>query len=247
MYHLEDLPFREGLRDMPDVFTPFKQKVGSLAPASVGFAMAGPVPCFQGQQLAHLCLAALGHTPAHASPASLVTVAATGVQCEDRCQVRKPFPAPAPGALPLPAGLEAARLAFEPQRVEDLNAVVPEGHPQLASPQRDTRVSRGTARVCAGMDRTGGTGRRSFRCCAVLCCAVLCCDMLCCAVLLIRRCSTLRAGRARRWPGCATTSSTPTWWPPTLTPATACWVRGLAGWAGGGAAPGQQAGGAAVR
>lgn len=85
MYHLDDLPFREDLKDLPDVFTPFKQK------------------------------------------------------CEDRSSVRKCFPAPRRGALPLPSALDAARLDYLPQRVEDLNAVVPKGHPQLATPQRDER------------------------------------------------------------------------------------------------------------
>lgn len=61
-------------------------------------------------------------------------------QCEDRSSVRKCFPAPRRGALPLPSALDAARLDYLPQRVEDLNAVVPKGHPQLATPQRDARV-----------------------------------------------------------------------------------------------------------
>ncbi|KAI7840945.1 hypothetical protein COHA_005375 [Chlorella ohadii] len=85
MYHLDDLPFREDLSDLPDVFTPFKQK------------------------------------------------------CEDRCRVRACLPTPKRGALPLPGGLPADLLAFEPQRVEDLNAAVPAGHPQLATPQHDAR------------------------------------------------------------------------------------------------------------
>ncbi len=62
-------------------------------------------------------------------------------QCEDRSSVRKCFPAPRRGALPLPSALDAVRLDYLPQRVEDLNAVVPKGHLQLATPQRDARVS----------------------------------------------------------------------------------------------------------
>ncbi|KAI3426359.1 hypothetical protein D9Q98_008731 [Chlorella vulgaris] len=95
LFHLDDLPFREDLRDLPDVFTPFKQK------------------------------------------------------CEDRCEVRKPLPTPSRGSLPLPGGLDAAQLAFAPQRVEELNAVVPSGHPQLAAPAKEPR---------AVLDFVGGEG-----------------------------------------------------------------------------------------
>lgn len=63
------------------------------------------------------------------------------VQCEDRSQVRAALPTPKRGALPLPAGLPAEQLAFAPQRVEELNGAVPQGHPQLGTPQRDARVS----------------------------------------------------------------------------------------------------------
>ena len=61
-------------------------------------------------------------------------------QCEDRSRVRPCLPTPARGALPLPPGADAAALAYLPQRVEDLKAVIPAGHPQLASPQKDARV-----------------------------------------------------------------------------------------------------------
>lgn len=36
-------------------------------------------------------------------------------QCEDRCKVRACLPTPKRGALPLPGGLPADLLAFEPQ------------------------------------------------------------------------------------------------------------------------------------
>ncbi|EIE22181.1 cryptochrome [Coccomyxa subellipsoidea C-169] len=79
LYHKDDLPFRSDMSELPDVFTPFKQKV------------------------------------------------------EARCEVRAPLPAPKEGALPLAADLDPARLSRKPSCVEDLNAVVPEGAPRLAS------------------------------------------------------------------------------------------------------------------
>jgi deoxyribodipyrimidine photo-lyase len=88
LFHIDDLPFKdlETLSDMPDVFTPFKQK------------------------------------------------------CEDRSQVRACFPAPKPGSLPLPA-IEASALAFQPKGVEELNTVVPQGHPVLVPPIKDPRAA----------------------------------------------------------------------------------------------------------
>lgn len=86
--------------------------------------------------------------------------------------MRKCFPAPRRGALPLPAALDAARLDFLPQRVEDLNAVVPKGHPQLATPQRDKRVRRrrrcGLCRGCRA--RRAARSRRAWCLCHKLQC-----------------------------------------------------------------------------
>jgi hypothetical protein len=36
LYHKDDLPFAEGLRDMPDMFTPFKDKVRGWVRRRVG-------------------------------------------------------------------------------------------------------------------------------------------------------------------------------------------------------------------
>lgn len=107
---------------MPDVFTPFKQKVRGMKYR--------PQSCFA-------CLQGLAPDPVPSRPLR--------VQCEDRSQVRPCLPAPKPGSLPLPVDLDPAQLAFQPQRVEDLNAAVPKGHPQLATPQRDARVSSSAA------------------------------------------------------------------------------------------------------
>ena len=67
--------------------------------------------------------------------------------------MRDCLPTPGDGALPLPAGLDASLLDFLPRTVEELSAaVVPPGHPQLATPTRDPRVSewveRGVGRQC---------------------------------------------------------------------------------------------------
>jgi len=84
LYHLDDLPFHTGVRDMPDVFTPFKQK------------------------------------------------------CEMGSTVRRCLPTVAHSALPLPSVsgmIDPAAFAFRPEKVEDLNSIVPEGHPKLVSPR----------------------------------------------------------------------------------------------------------------
>ncbi len=62
-------------------------------------------------------------------------------QVEARCEVRAPLPAPKEGTLPLAADLDPARLSRKPSCVEDLNAVIPEGAPQLASLPRHPNVS----------------------------------------------------------------------------------------------------------
>ena len=64
------------------------------------------------------------------------------MQIESKCTVRKEAPTPQKGDLPLPAGLEQ-KLQFQPNTVEDLNVVVPEGAAQLSTPQYDQNVSCG--------------------------------------------------------------------------------------------------------
>ena len=59
---------------------------------------------------------------------------------EARSRPRAPAPAPKEGALPLPADLVRERLDFAPARIEDLNEIVPEGVPRLATPQDHPNV-----------------------------------------------------------------------------------------------------------
>ena len=50
--------------------------------------------------------------------------------------MRALLPTPGAGSLPLPAGgLPSLAAAFEPRSVEDLNACVPDGAPQLRTAQ----------------------------------------------------------------------------------------------------------------
>ncbi|CAL8468872.1 g8413 [Coccomyxa elongata] len=82
LYHKDDVPFTSDMSDLPDVFTPFRNKV------------------------------------------------------EARCQVRKPLPAPKQGALPLAPDLNPEQLSRKLSCIEDLNVLVPEGAPKLATPQQ---------------------------------------------------------------------------------------------------------------
>ena len=75
-----------------------------------------------------------------------IIVAATCMQVESRCQVRQLLPAPAAGALPLPANLDPKLLSFQPGIVEDLNSIVEEGLPRLETPKGDPRVCMGHLR-----------------------------------------------------------------------------------------------------
>ena len=59
---------------------------------------------------------------------------------EARSRPRAPAPAPKQGALPLPADIARERLDFAPARIEDLNEIVPEGVPRLATPQDHPNV-----------------------------------------------------------------------------------------------------------
>ena len=59
---------------------------------------------------------------------------------EARSRPRAPAPAPNEGALPLPADIARERLDFAPARIEDLNEIVPEGVPRLATPQDHPNV-----------------------------------------------------------------------------------------------------------
>ena len=95
LFHVEDLPFQhEDLRDMPDVFTPFKQK------------------------------------------------------CENQSEVRKCLPGPTKGSLPLPSTdhFDHSAFTFQPSKIEDLNAIVPQisgttPSPQLTTPKDDPRTA----------------------------------------------------------------------------------------------------------
>jgi len=51
----------------------------------------------------------------HSLPYAHISRSSLFVQCEDRCKVRACLPTPKRGALPLPGGLPADLLAFEPQ------------------------------------------------------------------------------------------------------------------------------------
>ena len=51
------------------------------------------------------------------------------------------MPTPQQGDLPLPQGLPPAMLECNPQAVEDLNAVVPQGAQQLSSQELNDHVS----------------------------------------------------------------------------------------------------------
>lgn len=51
------------------------------------------------------------------------------------------MPTPQQGDLPLPQGLPSAMLECNPQAVEDLNAVVPQGAQQLSSQALNDHVS----------------------------------------------------------------------------------------------------------
>lgn len=220
LYHKDDLPFAEGLRDMPDMFTPFKDKVRGRARRRVGvwgwgwggvggggacwlrrflaggFADGLGPPSHQtldwlaarllGEDLAArcgytACLARrlraptknpVGGIACPACPPAPLTrmLAAQRVQCENRSCVRPCLPAPARGALPLPAALDAALLAYQPSRVEDLSALLPPGMAPLATPARDSRVSPLGGAVArpllggVGGGVLGGAGRRRCRC-----------------------------------------------------------------------------------
>lgn len=63
-------------------------------------------------------------------------------KCEERVEVRKCIPVPKPGSLPLPlpnSGVDKALFAFTPSTIEDINPVVPQGHPVLQSPSVDDK------------------------------------------------------------------------------------------------------------
>lgn len=130
------------------------------------------------------------------------------------------------------------------QRVEDLNAVVPAGHPQLATPHHDARVStdsdwhvpRGDCRrtsCCSSLPASRCIRPRSLHSQAHIREALRRAQpsLLHPSSLpppLCRACWTLWAASRLPWPASSTTCSSPTSSPPTLTAATACWVR----WAG---------------
>lgn len=63
------------------------------------------------------------------------------VQIEQHAEVRAAFATPQEGELPLPKGLPPAMLECNPQAVEDLNAVVPQGAQPLSSQALNEQVS----------------------------------------------------------------------------------------------------------
>ena len=75
------------------------------------------------------------------------------MQIEAKCSVRKEAPTPQKGDLPLPAGLEQ-KLQFQPNSVEDLNVVVPEGAAKLSTPQYDQNVSCAADAACRALTCT---------------------------------------------------------------------------------------------
>ena len=94
-------------------------------------------------------------------------------QVEAHCKPRAPAPAPGPGALPLPADLPRERMDFQPARVEDLNGIVPEDVPRLATPQDHSNVRRLAERLhmqgVGGSWEAGMAWLASRRCGAVTC------------------------------------------------------------------------------
>ena len=62
-------------------------------------------------------------------------------QIEQHAEVRAAMPTPQQGDLPLPQGLPPAMLECNPQAIEDLNAVVPQGAQQLSSQGLNEQVS----------------------------------------------------------------------------------------------------------
>ncbi len=123
LYHLDDMPMDIG--DVPDVFTPFKNKVGiHLHEADFRSSRlllhVGCTSCVDGLSHHHRAF----------------TITMLHMQVEGRSQVRPLLPTPGKGDLPLPqGGLPRLASAFEPQSVQDLNAAVPQGAPQLRTPQ----------------------------------------------------------------------------------------------------------------
>lgn len=65
-------------------------------------------------------------------------------KCENMAQVRTCYPTPTKGSLPIPnADIESFMSEFHclPKKVEELNPIVPEGHPPAKSPPVDTRAA----------------------------------------------------------------------------------------------------------
>lgn len=73
---------------------------------------------------------------------------------EGRSQVRQLLPTPQLGDLPLPGGgLPKVSSSFQPASVEDLNEVVPQGHPQLSSQHASQRTHRFKGGEKAALER----------------------------------------------------------------------------------------------
>jgi len=72
-------------------------------------------------------------------PAAVRTVG-PNLQVENRCEVHQPSRPPPKGALPLPSGLDQSTVDYKPSRLEDLNELLPEEGPRLATPTRPAQV-----------------------------------------------------------------------------------------------------------
>ena len=64
------------------------------------------------------------------------------VQVESHCKPRGVVNPPKKGSCPLPSGLNREELEFAPSSVEDLNKVVPDNAPRLATPKQHPKVSK---------------------------------------------------------------------------------------------------------
>ena len=69
-------------------------------------------------------------------------------QIEQHAEIRAAMPTPKQGELPLPKGLPEAMLQCNPQAVEDLNAIVPQGSQPLSSKELNEHVSFTHSLIC---------------------------------------------------------------------------------------------------
>lgn len=99
------------------------------------------------------------------------------MQIERDAKIRAVMPTPTKGHLSLPKeGLPQAMLECNPQAVEDLNAVVPEGSQQLSSQELNEHVSTAAAMccLCFSLHHTYSCSVCCMSCCGALqsCCCL---------------------------------------------------------------------------